>query len=379
MFLAVASHAVAQVTLTPLVGFGGDDGWLAPGDSTTDFVNGSGSTERGLAYNPITNHLLLTSRTGTPAMNVRILDSATGIDLGGLSVPAATVTGGTFPINQVKVADDGAIYVGNLASPGATVPFKIYRWADELPTTQPTVAFNATNSPTPARLGDNLDIIGSGTDTKIVAGESTSGANTGNGYVVYGTANGTTFNTATKVTFPLSPAAGGTINGEFNRGLTFLENSTNVAGKNTNTSALRLSSYDPATGTGTLLGSPAATGSMIEFAEVGGVPLLATLNMASTTAGSEASSVVRLYDLTDRSNPLLLATGDLTTVTTTAGGAVGSLAWGPIVGNTARLYALSVNNGIQAFVVTVPEPSTAALVCCCAAGFAMRRRRGSVG
>jgi len=66
MFLAVASHAVAQVTLTPLVGFGGDDGWLAPGDSTTDFVNGSGSTERGLAYNPITNHLLLTSRTGTP-------------------------------------------------------------------------------------------------------------------------------------------------------------------------------------------------------------------------------------------------------------------------------------------------------------------------
>ena len=80
--------------------------------------------------------------------------------------------------------------------------------------------------------------------------------------------------------------------------------------------------------------------------------------------------------MTDRSNPLLLATNDLTTFTTTSGGAVGALAWGPISGNTARLYALGVNNGIQAFVVTVPEPSTAALICCCTAALALRRRRG---
>lgn len=374
--LIVAAPALGQVTLAPLVGFGGADGWLAPGDSATDFVNGSGSTERGLAYNPVTNHLLLTSRTGTPAQNVRIMDSLTGADLGGLNVPTSIVTGGTFIINQVEVAADGAIYVANLASPGATVPFKIYRWSDELPATAPTVAFNATNSPSNARLGDDLDLIGSGAGTVIVVGESTSGTNTGNGYVVYGSANGTTY-TGTKVTFPLSPAPGGTINGEFNRGLTFLDDSTSVAGKNTNTSLLRLTSYDPATGTGSLLSSPAAIGSMLEYAVVGGVPLLATLNMASTTAGAEAASIVRLYDLTDRANPLLLATGDLTTTTITAGGAVGSLAWGQISGPTATLYALSVNNGIQAFTVTIPEPSSAALLALSVIGLGCRPRRYS--
>ena len=35
---------------------------------------------------------------------------------------------------------------------------------------------------------------------------------------------------------------------------------------------------------------------------------------------------------------------------------VGELAWGPVTGSSATLYAMSTNQGIQAFIVTVPEP-----------------------
>jgi hypothetical protein len=41
---------------------------------------------------------------------------------------------------------------------------------------------------------------------------------------------------------------------------------------------------------------------------------------------------------------------------------VGQVKFGAIVGNTATIYAMSTNNGIQAFELTVvPEPTTLAL------------------
>ena len=43
----------------------------------------------------------------------------------------------------------------------------------------------------------------------------------------------------------------------------------------------------------------------------------------------------------------------------TSGPFTGSVQWGGITGNSATLYALSTNNGIQAFTVTVIEPPPA--------------------
>ncbi len=359
LLVVTTSGIFAASTLAPLTTFGGGDGWLAPGDSTSDFVN-TGTTERGLAYNPVTGHLLLASRAG--GNNVRILDSTTGADLGGLTMTGGeAIAGGTFAINQVRVGSDGAIYVANLASPvGATVPFKVYRWADENPATTPTLAHSST-SVTGGRFGDNFDVTGGGVNTVLAAGESaSSGSGTRNGYAIFTSADGSTFS-GSLITFGTPPAAG-----DFNRGITFLDSASEVLGRGSPGNS-RNTTYSGSTGT--LVGSPSVAGFMMDYAVVGGVPLLATLDIS----GSTGTNTVRLYDMTDPAVPLLDATADLTTSFTSSAGSVGSITFGAITGNTATLYALNVANGIQAFTVTViPEPSAAAFILLAAA--ALRRR-----
>src|SRR5437870_7437303 len=90
-------------------------------------VNGTwvtaGSTERGLAYNPKTGHLILVSRAAAPApaggLGIAILDSTAGSVLGTMDVGIAATGPGTFKLNMVDVADDGVIYVCNLATSAA--------------------------------------------------------------------------------------------------------------------------------------------------------------------------------------------------------------------------------------------------------------------
>ncbi|HWB05162.1 MAG TPA: PEP-CTERM sorting domain-containing protein [Verrucomicrobiales bacterium] len=361
-FGSVAATASAVVTLAPLATFGGGDGWLAPADNAGDSVT-AGTTERGLAYNPVTGHLLMTSRAS--GNQVRILDSATGADLGGLTVPAGTVTGGTFAINQVRVAGDGAIYVANLASPlNTTVPFKIYRWANEAAATNPTVAFNLLPAAAGARVGDNFNIRGSGVNTRFVAGESTATGSAGaqNGYMIFTTTDGANFTSST-ITFGTPPAVG-----DFNRGTAFLGSDTAVVGKGSPGTA-RVTSFSGSTGS--LGGSPSIAGFMMDYATVGGVPLLATLDISSAAG----TNTVRVYDMTDPLNPSLEATMNLTTSFTSSAGSVGSVTWGEINGNTANLYALNVSNGIQAFTVTVPEPASGMLAFLGLLALARHRRR----
>jgi hypothetical protein len=192
----------AASTLAPLATFGEGDGLRAPfeilsGDaadttapddffdpaylylgnalSNTATVNG-GNLERGLAYNPTTGHLLLVSRndSGNSRVSVRILDGQTGVDLGGLDQGAAGfVTGGAFSRNMIGVADDGAIYMANLATTiSGTSPYKVYRWSNE--SSAPTVAYSGTGAGdgviAGARLGDTFDVYGGGANTRLVAG-----------------------------------------------------------------------------------------------------------------------------------------------------------------------------------------------------------------
>ena len=71
--------------------------------------------------------------------------------------------------------------------------------------------------------------------------------------------------------------------------------------------------------------------------------------------------------MTDPNAPLWIASRNNTTGTLAANGnGTGELAWGPEIDNgdgtfSANLYALSSNQGIQAFIVTVPEPNSLAL------------------
>ncbi len=83
---------------------------------------------RGLAYNPHTNHLLVTRAT-TP--DIVVLDAATGANLGSMNVTG--VSGGTRALVKVRVVDFGpttgyAIYACNLSINTKSETFKIYRW-----------------------------------------------------------------------------------------------------------------------------------------------------------------------------------------------------------------------------------------------------------
>ncbi len=152
----------------------------------------AGSTERGLAYNPKTGHLILVSRAASPApaagLGIAILDSNTGSVITNMDIGDIATTGvGTFRLSMVDVADDGAIYVCNLTT-SATVPFRIYRWANE--SAAPQLVYSANPIGGASRCGDDFRVRGSGAGTQIIA--------CGNSAVttipVFTTTDGTNFN-----------------------------------------------------------------------------------------------------------------------------------------------------------------------------------------
>lgn len=327
--LGVAGSALADgvVQMSALNSFG-VNGWVAPGTVSN---LGTGSLERGLAYNPITGNVLFTSRTSNVLQKIQVLNGTTGgfvstLDVGG-------VTGGTFAGNMLGVANDGAIYMANLST-SATTPFKIYKWNDETAGVNPTVVFNATSGL--VRTGDSFDVQGSGASTQFIT--------SGSGSV--GFASITDSGSGFTSTVGAVGAAGA-----FRLGITF-GNANQVFGKATGAgNNLQVATISPAS----LNGTPALTAASeapMDFANINGIPLLATVDITS--------SLVRIYDMT---NPLAPVLRDSLTTTTGSlaanGNGVGQVKWGAESGNTATLYAMSTNQGIQAFSVNVvPEPGS---------------------
>lgn len=344
--LAGGAHAQSY-TLTPLSSFGGD-GWLAPGEGGISYL-GTANNERGFAYNPTSNNLLLVSRTG--GLSIKVLDGMTGADEGALNQGTGVITGGTFTGSTIGVAGDGAIYMANLAGPvGGASAFKVYRWANEA-AASPTVAYSST-SITAGRLGDSLDVFGSGSGTLLVAGESNTGSG-GSGprnvYAVLSTANGLDYS-GTLVTFTGTPPNAG----DHRLGLTFIDSNSVMGTVGGN---WRLSDFSGAAGT-LVDSSPTSSASerAMDYATIGGIGYLATLDTAS--------SLVRIYDMSDPVNPLLVTSGNATSGTLSANGnGTGQVQFGTISGNSATIYAMSSNQGIQAMTFTVvPEPEEYAMM-----------------
>ncbi len=351
LMLMTASGASAAVTMAPLSSFGGGDGWLAPAEGGYGYL-GTGNNERGLAYG--NGHLYLVSRTnvGGVSTNVRILDPTTAADLGGLNT--AGISGGLFAVNVAGVGGDGAIYVSNMTTAApANGNYKVYRWADEAAAA--TVVFDGAPL-AGARIGDSLAVTGSGSGTRLAAGfNATPNIAGNNGYAIVDPTAGT----ATTVAFTGTPPNAG----DFRLGITFTD-SSHVLGAQASASSPQLYRYTSFSGSaGTLLGSPSLTTSaerLLAYAVVGGLPLLAVQ--------STGDSTVRIYDATNPALPVLLTSGNTTSGTLASNGnGTGQLAWGPEVNlgggvYSANLYAMSTNQGIQAFTVTVPEPATVILL-----------------
>jgi hypothetical protein len=335
----VAASLSAQATMTPLTSFG-TNGWIAPG--THPYVS-TGNTERGFSYNPMTGNLVLVARQNVAGIsnNVRVLSGTTGADLGGLNNTG--VTGGTFPINMVDVAEDGAIYACNLST-SAGSPFRVYKWDDEVSgqTTPPTVAFDSISGV--ARTGDSFAVYGGISVVPAIFAAAGSNAVSASNFVI-GALDGTN----TPAPYLSVPGTTPTSN-DYRLGLTFVDADTIIGNQG---GTARMTSFSGASATvDASIAMGTASRRPLDYAVIAGRPVLATIDTASST--------VAVLDLSTPSSPIVLATGNNTVgVLTANGNGTGAVAWGAIAGNSAVLYAMSSNQGIQAFIVTLsPLAST---------------------
>lgn len=357
-----AGVANAAPSLTALSSFG-VNGWVAPGSTYL----GTGNLERGLAYNRATGNLVLVSRSAA-GNGLRIINGTTGADTGSLNQGTGIISGGTFTTNKVGITDDGQIFVSNLVTDARASAVKIYRWGSETDA-GPTVWHNSTLTlpagGTAPRLGDSMDVTGTGSNARVVLGHSGTA-----GYSLFtGGAGGATAQSVTA----FSPTLGA---GKYRLGVTFGASSNEVYGKVTSDSLYRSTFNGTSTANydfnaGTLTG---AGESAMDFVTIAGVNYLAVMDMNS--------SVVRIYDMTNPATPLqinvgIFGGGNTTTTGTLSanGNASGDVKWGNVnnLTQTATLYAMSTNQGIQAFTFTVPAPGTAALMGL--AGLVASRRR----
>lgn len=149
---------VSSTRLTPL--------WsLAPGSRP---YLAEDNTQRGLAANRSNGNLLLVSRTGSN--QVVVLDGTTGAEKHKLRMTLGDDTpigGGTFAVNQIGIADDGAVFVANLTLDGSTTPFRLYRWDNDSPDAVPVLLPEIPELAIAERWGDALAIRGSGNNTEI--------------------------------------------------------------------------------------------------------------------------------------------------------------------------------------------------------------------
>ena len=316
--------------LMPLTSFGvNGDGSIRPGERS--YVTDGSNLQRGMAYNPLTGHLIIASRNPTAFPTLNILDGTTGADLGSLPFEQQVEAGNNgFRLNKVGVADDGSIYVGNLTTASTPiVGFVLYRYASEAGAQTLVYAGDPGNGAAPSssnsgRWGDAMIVRGGGIDTQILLcsqGDLLA--------ILRPTDESLTSFVATTLTADATLAADGLA---FGVGDTFWSK----AGGST----LRRLSFDLGAGTATTL----QTYSNTTFpAQIGPIAFIGASNLLAGIEIPSGVDRVKLYDVSTLTDPIFR---DSKMYPTNVANGVSA---GEICQGNGNLYALNSDNGVLAF------------------------------
>jgi hypothetical protein len=316
----------------------------------------TGDVNRGLAYSAVSNQVYVCNKgvTGsgtTPAIDV--FNATNGAYLGSASMTG--VSSGTFLLDQIAVADDGILYGINLQQTAVT-GMKLYQWTNW--NTAPSVAFSGdpTGGLVSRRMGDNLAIQGSGTNTVILAPTTTaSGTQATTNVVLFSTTNGSTF-TATLLQIGNMPAPTSANNGPA-IAVSFYTNNTFLFKQNGGT--LYLVQYP--TNFASLSSPVQATviDSNVNFSASGNagqtiVSYNAAVNLLSAIGpipgAAPSTTPANVYV----GNPLTNISTSIGNTTFTHPNANGNFVGGVALAGSNMLFTLDCNNGVRGFSLVFP-------------------------
>lgn len=313
--------------------------------STTNNFN------RGIAISPVTGNVLYTSTLGG-SNHVSVLDGQTGALLHTLD--ATGVSGGTLPLIGVRVAEDGAVYAMNLAGAGSTL--KVYRWESETDTNPP---LNVLSWSTATRIGDAIDLRGTGTNTQIIAaGSATSNPGDQWAFITPDPADPFLTNNMWIATFYQYPE--GVPGGDLANGIAFEGTNNVILGKkNGNTYVRRVGFIPDLVSPTNWLMSTIEVGEVrfvgTDFVETNGVRLLSGVTFGSGTGTTPPEHRARVYDIT-ATNAVSVVVDELMPGPYEANG--NGIGASDIVGN--KIAVLEPNNGLAVYrlaLATAAPPS----------------------
>jgi hypothetical protein len=320
---------------------------MAPSTITNTFIlanDGANNYTRGMAYNPVTGHLLVVSRTPVPNYGtnfygtnaIYILNATNGAVLGQLAYNTSVINGGNFPVNMVGVTDDGVIYVGNLTAASGNGPFRLYRWADE--SSSPTMAYSGDPSggflygSSPQRYGDSIALRGTGANTQILLGTPNQTL------ALLTTTDGVNFAATRFITSTMAI-------GDSYKGLAWGPGNTCYVKQSTG--HLRLLNLDPSLSIATVITNialPTNTSLTMPVVAGNGGPIAVDLSRNLMAVIDTTIHKLLLYDISDPSNPIQQGTATSFPAANANGNAVGSVAL-----LNGLLFALEPNNGIVGY------------------------------
>ncbi len=305
--------------------------WTLPAGSRSYLDNNYGT--RGLAYDPITATVLVCNGANT---NIYVLNAADGSDA--FTLNTAGLVPGFFTLDQIGVADDGAVYACNLA--GAPLSFAgsfaITRWDSVSSGAGLSQAYGPGDpgSGSGDRWGDSMAVRGSGTGTEILVGAYSS-----SNVVLFTTTDGSTF-TPNLISVAGTPAGFAGLGIAFGAGDTFWADSGD--GYN-----LRQVSFDRGTWTGTV--SQSFVNPTQAPSGFSGIGVDVPNNVLSGVCYRDTPSDMQLYLLSGGANPPALFEQAF----------FGSVNQNSQENSATALkagkaFGLSVNNGLVALSYTVP-------------------------